>query len=250
MFVAASSECFPDLSLEAALERLVGLEYTSIEIAIREDSQQLKPSEVASNLDRAILACRETQRLTPVAYTADIQATGDDYFQQFTAICRLAKATKVVSITVPSAELGTPFNEEIERLRELVRISSLDGVLVSVKTEVGRMTEDPDTAVVLCDHVKGLGITLDPTHYIYNAKKTNYDQLLKHVYHVQLRDSNKDHFQTRIGQGEIEYGRLVTQLGKFRYNRALSVHIEDLPGSDIDHNGEMRKMRLLLESLL
>lgn len=250
MFVAASSECFPDLSLDAALERLVGLEYTCVEIAIREDGNHLKPSEVMANLDRAILACRETQRLTPVAYSVEIRAAGEDYYRQFNAICKLAKATKVVSITVPAAELGTPFNEEIERLRELVRLASLDGVLVSVKTEVGRMTEDPDTAVVLCDNVKGLGITLDPTHYVFNARRNNYDHLLRHVYHVQLRDSNKDQFQVRIGQGEIEYGRLVTQLGKFRYNRALSVHIQALPGSDVDHNGEMRKMRLLLESLL
>ena len=27
-------------------------------------------------------------------------------------------------LVVPAAELGTPFNEEIERLRELVRIAS------------------------------------------------------------------------------------------------------------------------------
>jgi hypothetical protein len=53
-----------------------------------------------------------------------------------------------------------------------------------------------------------------------------------------------------VGQGEIEYGRLVTQLSKFKYNRALSVHIVDLGDLDIDHMAEMRKMRLLLESLL
>lgn len=250
MFVAASSECFPDLSLEAALERLVGLEYTRVDIAIRETSVQLKPSEVAANLDRAILACRETQRLTPVAYTVDIAGEGDEYYRQFAACCRLAKATKVVSITVPAAELGTPFNAEVERLRELVRIGSLDGVLVSVKTEVGRVTEDPNTAVVLCDNVKGLGVTLDPSHYVCGPHRDGYDQLLRYVYHVQLRDSTKDKFQVRVGQGEIEYGRLVTQLGKFHYSRALSVYITDQPGSDVDHNGEMRKMRLLLESLL
>jgi hypothetical protein len=32
------------------------------------------------------------------------------------------------------------------------------------------------------------------------------------------------------------------------YNRALSVVIKDLP--DVDHAAELRKMRLLLESLL
>ena len=34
MFVAASTECFPELPLDAALERLVDLEYNRVEIAL------------------------------------------------------------------------------------------------------------------------------------------------------------------------------------------------------------------------
>lgn len=252
MLVAASAECFPELPLDAALERLVGLEYSRVEIGIRESGGQLRPSQVMDNLEHAVNLCRgETHRLTPVAYTVEVAAAGEDYFRQFAACCKLAKATKVVSITVPAAELGTPFNAEIERLRELVRIASLEGVLVSIKTEAGRVTEDPNTAVVLCDNVKGLGITLDPSHYVFGKpREVNHDSLLKHVYHVQLRDTSKEQFQVRIGQGLIEYGRLVTQLSKVHYTRTLCVHIVDQPGGNVDHTAEMRKMRLLLESLL
>ena len=46
----------------------------------------------------------------------------------------------------------------------------------------------------------------------------------------------------------MEYGRLVNQLNKVQYDRALSVDIMPLP--DMDQFAEMRKMRLLLESLL
>ena len=95
----------------------------------------------------------------------------------------------------------------------------------------------------------GLGVTLDPSHFIYGPRgDINYDDLLKHVIHVRPRDTSKKEFQVRVGQGEIEYGRLITQLGRFKYNRALCVDIE--PISDVDQNAEMRKMRLLLESLL
>ena len=48
------------------------------------------------------------------------------------------------------------------------------------------------------------------------------DKLMKYVYHMQLRDTNKKAFQVRVGQGEIEYGRLITQLQKLKYNRALT----------------------------
>ncbi len=106
-----------------------------------------------------------------------------DYYHQFAACCRLAKAIKVVTITVRSAELGTPFNAEVERLQKLVASASREGVRVGLLTEVGRMTENPDTAVVMCDSVKGLGITLDPSHYVYGPHAgVNFEQVMKHVY--------------------------------------------------------------------
>lgn len=251
MFVAASTGCFPHLCLPEALERLAGLEYSRVEIAIREQGSQLRPSQVAADLDGAIQQCRETQRLTPVAYALDIAAEGEEYYRQFYACCRLAKATKVVSVTVPSAELGTPFNAEIERLRRLVRIAINEGVMVSIKTESNRMTQDPDTAVVLCDHVPGLGLTLDPSHYICGpCAGVSYKQTLRHVYHVQLRDTSKETLQVRVGQGEADFGKLISQLSMVKYQRALTVDIVDENDPDVDHNAEMRKMRLLLESQL
>jgi sugar phosphate isomerase/epimerase len=249
VFVAASTDCFPELSLDGALQRLVDLEYTSVEVTLHERGCQLKPSAVMADLEKAVATCRETYRLSVASYSIDLEAEGELYFEQFAACCRLAKATKVVTVTVPGAELGTPFNAEIERLRRLVAIASADGILVGVKSETGRITQDPDTAVVLCDNVKGLGITLDPSHYVSGARsRTHYEQVLKHVYHVQLRDTTKEQLQVRVGQGEIEYGKLVAQLGKVNYSRALCVHMGALP--DVDHLAEMRKMRLLLESLL
>ncbi len=249
MFVAASSECFPELSLDSVLQRLVDLEYSNVEVALHERGGHIKPSAILDDLDSVVGACRDTYRLTICSYSVEIEAEGDQYYEQFAACCRLAKATKVVSLTAPAAELGTPFNAEIERLQKLVSIASREGVLVSIKTETGKITQDPDTAVVLCDNVKGLGLTLDPSHYIYGPHAGgNYDQLMKYVYNVHLRDTNKDKLQVRVGQGEVEYSRLITQLEKVKYHRALVVHITEMEGAD--HLAEMRKMRLLLESML
>jgi sugar phosphate isomerase/epimerase len=248
VIVSASSECFSDLSLPAALERLTDLEYTSVELALHEGGKQIRPSQVVSDFESVLGLCRQT-RLTIVAYSVEIQATGETYYEHFQACCKLAKQTKVVTLIVPAAELGTPFNEEIERLRRLVSIATLEGALVALKTTTGCITENPDTAVVLCNNVKGLGLCLDPSHYIYGPLKGGkYTQTLKFVQHVHLRDTTKDKLQVRVGQGEIEYGRLISQLQKQNYRRALSVHIT--PMEEADHASEMRKMRLLLESLL
>jgi sugar phosphate isomerase/epimerase len=204
---------------------------------------------VASNLESANARCRDTNRLDVTAYSVQIAAGGQDYYDQFAACCRLAKATKVVTISVESGELGTPFNEEVERLRRLVAIAAMEGTLVSIKSQVGRLSEDPDTVAVLCDNVPGLGLTLDPSHYICGPHGgKSIEKLMKYVYHVHLRDTTKQKLQVRVGQGEVEYGKLIGLLRKARYSRGLSVNIKEMP--EVDHLAELRKMRLLLESLL
>ena len=249
MFVAASTECFLDLSLAAALDRLADLEFNNVELAMFEDADQFKPSQIAADVEKAASICRNTRRLDVMAFDVRITAQKEAHYEQFTAVCKLAKATKVVTLTVPSAELGTPFNEEVEHLRRLVDIAVLHGVRVGIKSQVERLSQDPDTVMVLCDNVKGLGLTFDPSAYIFGPHQgRSIDKLMKYVYHVQLRDTNKKAFQVRVGQGDIEYGRLITNLQKLKYNRAFSVNIVEQP--EVDHVGELRKMRLLLESLL
>ena len=249
MIVAASTDCYHDLPFDDAVSKLTDLEYTSIEITLHESGNQFKPSQVAANVETAITLLRDTHRLNIVAYSVEIEADGEEYFDVFEAICQLAKATKVVTLTVPAGEHGTPFNEEVERLRRLVSIADLQGVRVGLRSQIGRLSEDPDTVVVLCDNVKGLGLTLDPSHYISGPHQgKSIDKLMKYVYHVLLRDTKKDQLQVRVGQGEVDYGKLMNQLSRVNYDRALCVHITEMP--DVDHMVELRKMRLLLDSML
>lgn len=249
MFVSASTTCFANMSLVDAVDRMNDLEYSAVSIAIKHGCDELSPAGVLEDLDRSISYCRDTHRLDIAGYSIDIQATGEQHYDEFAACCKLAKATKVVSLTVPSAELGTPFNEEVEHLRRLVQIATMEGVRVSIRTQIGRLSEDADTVVVLCDNVEGLGVTLDPSTFICGPHaKRGYEKLLNYIYHVELRDTSKDDFQVRVGQGEIEYSKLVTQLRRANYQRALDVCMGEIEGTD--HNSEMRKIRLLLESLL
>ena len=137
MLIATTTECFKHLSFDEAVQRISDLEYTSIEIAIKQDSQHLTPEQVVDDLEAAIFLCHNPQRLHVVAYSFKSSADEEVFFQQFDAICRLAKATRVVSVTVDSGELGTPFNQEVERLRRLVAIASTQGVRVGMRSQVG-----------------------------------------------------------------------------------------------------------------
>ncbi len=247
MFVAASTECYPELSPTEVTERLVDLQFSAVELALHEQNGWMAPSEVLADLDRATHQCRQTHRLDIAALSLEIGPNA--FYDTFTACAKMAKALKVATLVVPSSELGTPFNEEIERLQKMVAIAEYEGCVVALKTQIGRMSQDPDNAAVFCDHVKGLRLTLDPSAFIAGPHQgRSFDKVLPHVQHVHLRDTSKQQFQVRVGQGEVDYGKLIQQLAALKYNRALSVHMPPIEG--FDHNSEMRKVRLLLESLL
>lgn len=248
MLIAASTECFPGLELPAAIELASDLEYTAVEIAMHE-SGNVKPSELLQDMDRSIQLLRHTHRLDISGYSVQLETTGPEHYEQFAKLCWLAKTTKVVTITVPSAERGTPFNEEVEHLQKLVKIGEDEGIRVSVKSQLGCLSEDPDTLMVLCNNVDGLGITLDPSVYITgSAKGKNLDHILKFVCNVHLRDTRPDAFQVSVGQGEVDYGKLITQLEREKYDRALTVNMTPMEG--LDHRVELRKLRRLLETLV
>ena len=249
MIVSASTDCFQELPIPDIFEKLADLEYPAVEISLRDGHAQLSPEKILEDVERAAAMARDTHRLGITGYSAEIGARGEAHYEQFAAICQLAKATKVASITVPSGELGTPFNEEVEHLRRLVAIAHLESVVVSIRSQIGCLSEDPDTAVVLCDNVKGLGVTLDPSHYICEPNTNrNFDKLVKYTYNVHLRDTSRTQLQVRVGQGEVDYGKLINLLRRQGYERGLCVNIRRLP--DVDHDAEMRKLRLLLESMI
>jgi sugar phosphate isomerase/epimerase len=249
VIVAASTNCFPDLPFDEAIEKIADLEYSSVELAIHENGPHFRPSEVVNNFEQAVLRCNSIRRLNLTGLSLQFNAEGEEYFDQFSRCCALAKAVKVVTLTVPSGEHGTPFNEEVEKFKRLAQIADRHGIRVGMRSQYGHLSGDVDTVSVICGHVKGLALSLDPSQYFYKTDRPgNFEKLLSYVHNVYLRDSNKEHLQVRVGQGIIDFGKLVTQLSQINYNRALVVEL--CPQPDVDHHGEMRKLRLLLESLL
>jgi len=248
VFVAASTRCFSDLPFAEALHQLAELEYDKIEIWMDEKGEHLKPSVVAADPELFFTRYREETRLGPVA----ICFGSDVVVSEFTAICKLAKQMRITQITVPASPLGTPFNAEIDRLKELLRIASQDAIRISIPTRTGDLTEDPRTAVELCQATPSLGLTLDPSHYICGPHRAeNHDAVYPYVYHTHLRDTLPDQLQVRVGLGECDYSRLVSQLNRCKYGRALSVEIYPELLESLDQRPiELRKLRLLLESLL
>lgn len=247
MFVAASSRCFAEKPFFEACQLITDLEYDKVEIWMNDEGSHLHASEAAAAPDKFFSRYREQTRLTPIAITLE----HDVEPETVAGLSKLAKLMRIAQVTVPASPLGTPFNTEIDRLREFVQITGHDGVRLSIKTKTGHLTEDPRTAVELCQAVPGLGITLDPSYYICGpCKGQSYDPVFPYVHHVQLRDTTPEQVQVQTGLGEVDYARLISQLEKQRYKLALSVDLIPEFTQEADRPLEMRKLKMLLDTLL
>jgi len=240
--------------LDRALRVIAELQFSKVDVAITESGSHLKPSEVAADIPLAAQRIRIGPSLTPSAFTVEIETPDPaEYEKQLSAICKLARMSNVSVLAFKAAKSGSALDAEVARLTKQVSAVEAQGLVFTLLTHAGTLTELPAQAIELCKRTPGLGLTLDPSHYINGPHQGgSFDELLPYVRHVHLRDSGKapGKFQVKIGQGEVEYGRLITMLDRQRYDRLLTVAIHDLPDANVVMESEVRKLKFLLESLV
>jgi sugar phosphate isomerase/epimerase len=253
VYVACSTLCFARYPLDQALRIIGELDFSKVDVAIHEKGPHLRPSEVAQDVTLATQRIRIGPSLSPSAFSVEIEAEGEEFIRQLRAVCRLARLSNVTTVTLPAGASGTSPEAEVQRLQRLVHMAQAEGVIFCVETRIGTLTESPNIAADLCDRVDGLGLTLDPSHFLAGPNQgQNYDIVFPYVRHVHLRDSGRsmDKFQVRVGQGEIEYGRIIAQLARHHYERLLTVEVLDIPDAPFAVDHEVRKLKYLLESLV
>jgi sugar phosphate isomerase/epimerase len=257
MFVACSTLCYASKPFEQATRQIADLEFDRVELVFggATDHQELKPSWVCSNLDEALQVIRTTSALMPSSFdirfdTKDLEVQR----QQFESFCWLAKSMMVGVISIePFDRSEATIDQELKRALEYQSIAARYGVVFTLTTTSTSHLSDPAVAAAFCKANPGVGLTLDPSHYINGPfQSASFDEVYPYVQNCRLRDSTRhaSGFQVKIGQGELEHTRLVSQLERYGYKRGLVVSIEDLETNDFVTEVEVRKLKLVLESLL
>lgn len=250
MYVACSSLCFTRFPLTEALHAISEMQFHKVDLALHESGPHLKPSEILADVNRVAHQLRKSN-VAYAAFHVEIDApTADAYRDTLKAVCRLGRLLSVPLVNIPAAAEGD-LAAEASRLNGLCRLAESEGVILTVETHSKTLTADPVVAAELCRRVPGLGLTLDPSHYLIGQHPPEaYDDLFPFVRHVRLRDTAPDRLQVRVGQGQLEYGRIISQLSRERYERALCVDIRDNPTPDYPMEPEVRKLKYLLESMV
>lgn len=250
MYVACSTLCFATQPLDAALGAIREMNFAKADITVSDSGPHLKPGEIDGKLSQRL----RSHNVPIAAFHAEFRDVGSEEARnQLRSICRLARQLAVPVLSTVAAPVGSELDPEVDRLQRWAHVADAEGVILTLETNGHTLTADPGTAVELCKRVPGLGLTLDPSHYLAGPNgPVDYDALYPFVKHVRLRDSGTkpETFQVRVGQGEMEYGRIITQLQRFGYDRALSVDVRQTPTAEFPVEPEVRKLKYLLESLV
>jgi sugar phosphate isomerase/epimerase len=254
VFVACSTLCFGKYSLEKALRTIGDLRFAKVDLAIHEDGPHLKPSEVAADVHHIAQWLKSSCPLGLAAFHVKIAAANHaEHDRHLRAVCRLARLTAVPTISVAAPPAAENPDTAAEQIESLVKLANSEGVILTIDTAMGTATETPERAVELCEKVDGLGLTLDPSHYLVGpARGQSFDHVYPYVKHVRLRDTGAtpNEFQVRVGQGQVDYGRVINQLERCHYDRLLTVDMRDMPDPSFPMEPEVRKLKYLLESLV
>ena len=249
VYVACSSLCFASHSLTEAFRIIREMHFSKVDLTIHRNGPHLTPANVFADVSKTATQLKASN----LAFAALHVGPCDDSEPQldhFRAICRLARLLAVPTVTVVPTDAD--LDATVQRLKPLAKAAVCEGVELAVETNVRGMTGDPAAAVELCQRVPGIGLTLDPSYFLTPGTESKMDLLYPFISHVRLRDSGKkpEEFQVRVGQGEVDYGRIIAMLEREGYERALSVDIRDIPDSPFPVDAEVRKLKYLLESLI
>jgi sugar phosphate isomerase/epimerase len=245
--LAASTRSLWDLSFPDACIQLQELGYDSVEICLDERLDHLKPSRVIDDPESVSLQMKDASRLA----ASSVFLEGETDQATFEGVVNLARHLRVAQLTIEASPRGTPFNAEVDRLRECHVICHRAGVRLGILTQAGRLTDDPHTSVELCQAAPGVGITLDPSYFICRpGSALDFDVVFPHVLHVHLRDTSRTELQVPAGLGEVDYNRLITLLRQHNFRRTMSVDLFPKTLAGEDRLRELRKLRLLLTSML
>lgn len=252
MYVVCSTLCFGRLKLDDALRHIREMHFAKADLAIHHDGPHLTPAEVAADPVKVAQRLRTSNLGFAGFHLTFAELDGPDVRDQLRAVCRLARLLAVPLVTVLAAPAGSDLEAEVDRLTAWQAVAMAEGLLLCVETVAGTMAGEVTGAVELCRRVPGLGLTLDPSHFVAAQAAAGVDPLYPYVRHVRMRDTGSaaEQFQVRIGQGEIEYGKVIGQLDRFRYDRALAVDVRDTINCEFPVEPEVRKLKYLLESLV
>ena len=219
-------------TLEEALALVSRMGFRRVELGVLSWCD-LKPANLTADYRRELDRVRRLLERFGLKAAALNAGMKDRTPEEMRVLAEFAADVSAEVLTVNPDRADADWDEEIGRLKELVRICAGKGVQAAVETHMFSMTELPENALSLAEHVPGLGLTLDVSHYYCNGSEDRIGPLLPYVKHVHVRDCGRtwDRIQLPCGDGLFDPQRWADELSRSGYEGWITVEYIDLPGT-------------------
>lgn len=160
----------------------------------------------------------------------------EDFLKELELLSKFAARVKapVINLMAPPAKADR--KEAVEKLKVLVAVAKRHGVVLTVETHTGQLTEHPADALWLCQQVPGLGLTLDPSHYYAGPNQGKpFDELYPYVKGTGFRAGGMswDTIQSPWGEGPIDFEKIVRDMEKAGYQGYyVTEYLDGMQGRD------------------
>lgn len=199
----------------------------------------------------------ELARVTPTSREGDDQAELQSIFEAMVAFAVALDApgiTLLPGIVADGQSVTDAIGWSAAGLAPLVAMGAEAGLGVSVEPHFGSCIESPDATAELLDRCDGLTITLDPSHFAFQAWPVpTMLQLLPRTRHVQIRPAADGVMQAKVADNGFDLPLLVSGLVSQGYQGWIAseyVWMSKWRCDEVDNTGESGRLRLVLEELL
>ena len=205
---------------DKALKTIANLGYHWVDLSALKWAPHVSVTNLVQDFDKeaarveALLAINKL-RVSNLTFDAVETCPFEQYEREFDALARLAARLKARLINLMAPSLKADRADQVGKLSKLNAIARKHGVILTLETHVGQITERPAEALKLCREIPGLGLTLDPSHYYAGPNQgAPFDELLPFVQGTGFRAGGMTwkEIQMPWGEGPIDFAAIVRKL--------------------------------------
>lgn len=220
--VACSTLCQDKQTLDKALETVSKMGYKRVDLAALSWCPHVSVKELLKDFDKesakveAALKAKHL-KIANLTYDSFDGRKFDEYEKELDALAKFAAREKARLINLMAPSNKADRQDAVTKLKALTAIAKKHGVILTVETHVGQITEKPADALWLCKQVPGLGLTLDPSHYYAGPNQgADFSMLYPYVQGTGFRAGGMswDTIQSPWGTGPIDFEKIIRDLNK------------------------------------
>lgn len=222
-YASCSSLCQVRQPLETAAKAIADMGYTYLDLSClnwppspphANVAELLKDFDAEASRIEKVLAAHKL-KVSNLTFDGIDAAQFEQYLERFEAVMKLAVRLDGRLVNLMAPPKNADKQAMADKLRTVKKVADKYKIKLTLETHTGQLTEYPADAAWLCEHVPGLGLTLDPSHYYAGPNQgKSFDEVYRYVQGTGMRAGGMEWATVQMpwGEGPIDFAAIVRKL--------------------------------------